>query len=122
MKIINTSAILQPNLPLILEHVEARGMSLLSNGHLGADLIYLLPNQSFPTHTHPADHLLLVLQGAGTITIAGEVYQTKLGDLYMVEGGVEHSVGASADGHYLLSIGAPHINLDDPSRMQLSET
>ncbi len=117
MKIINVYEGLNPDLPIPLAQVQARGQALLSNGQLGVDLIYLLPNQAFPPHTHPGDHLLLVLEGAGTVTVGGTVYPTRPGDLYMVEGGLTHAVGAGPEGHYLLSFGSPHTALDHPDRM-----
>lgn len=98
----------------------AHGVSLLSNGKLGADLIYLDAGKSFAPHTHPGDHLLIVVGGEGTITYDGRVYPTKAGDIYMVEGSVPHAVGARTD-HVILAVGSPHRNVDDPGRMTLTE-
>lgn len=121
MKIINVNEAAATDLPIAIAQVPARGLPLLANGHLGADLLYVLPNQSFPLHTHPADHLLLVVAGSGTVTVGSQIYPTRPGDLYMVEGEQIHAVGAGPEGQYLLSFGAPHIAIDDPRRMEVVE-
>lgn len=109
------------NLPVQIPGVAAQGLPLFSNGHLGVDMIRLEANQAFPLHTHPGHHLLLVVAGSGTVTVGGEIYKTQPGDLYMVEGASEHAVGAGPEGHYLLSFGAPHLPLEHPDRMKVSE-
>lgn len=86
--------------------------------HLGVDLLRLGPGESFPLHTHPGHHCLLVVRGQGTVTFDGTVYPTRPGDLYLVDGEVPHAVGAGAmDAHYILAFGAPHTHVDDPDRM-----
>jgi quercetin dioxygenase-like cupin family protein len=96
----------------------AVGIPLVSNGNLGGDLIHVEAGESFPIHTHPGDHLLLCLAGAGTISVAGVTYRVKPMDLYMVPGLVPHAVGAPDDAeHFLLAIGSPHKGVADPSRM-----
>lgn len=94
----------------------ARGLALHSNGHLGADMLYVRAGDQFPVHTHPGDHLLYCLAGEGTITVDQVTYQIRPGDLYMVDGLVPHAVGAVTD-HVLVAIGAPHKPVDSPERM-----
>ena len=95
----------------------ARGLGLLTNGHLGADLLFVPPHGQFPIHTHPGDHLLLCLDGEGTISIGQTTYRVRRGDFYMVPGAVPHAVGAGPIGHLLVAIGAPHKAVDAPDRM-----
>ena len=95
----------------------ATGLALHCNGHLGADILHVPAGQQFPVHAHPGDHLLLCLKGTGTISVGERTYQVKPGDLYMVDGGIPHAVGAGPEDHVLVSIGAPHKPVDSPERM-----
>ena len=99
----------------------AEGLPIHSNGHLGADCIHVPANEQFPVHTHPGDHLLLCLQGHGTISVGEVTYSVRPGDLYMVDGLVPHAVGAGSTDHYLVAIGAPHKAVDDPERMSWTD-
>lgn len=96
----------------------AFGDEMFSNGHLGVDLLYLPPNESFQLHTHPGHHILYVVQGHGNVTVDGVVYETIPGDVYMVEAELPHAVGAGPNGHHILSFGAPHTAINEPGRMQ----
>lgn len=87
--------------------------------HFGVDLLQLPAGGSFPLHTHPGHHLLYVVRGEGTVTFNGVTYATYPGDLYCVDAEVEHAVGA-VDAHFLLSFGAPHKQVDDPARMNIT--
>jgi len=103
-------------LPVAMHDTDATGKGLVTNGNLGADMIRVEAGHSFPMHTHPGDHLLIVVRGRGTVTIGGVVHPTAPGDVYMVPGLVEHSVGAVEE-HFILSIGSPHKALDAHDRM-----
>lgn len=94
--------------------------ALVSNGHLGVDIIRLAAGEGFAPHTHPGDHLLIVVGGRGTITAAGRVYPTHAGQVYLIAGAAPHAVGAITD-HVILAVGAPHAAVDDPERMALVE-
>lgn len=95
------------------------GRSLVTNGRLGADLLHVPAGEGFVPHTHPGDHLLLVLGGRGTITVNGVITQTSAGQVYLIEGAVPHAVGAITD-HVILAIGAPHRRLESPGRQALT--
>jgi quercetin dioxygenase-like cupin family protein len=99
----------------------ARGVPLFTNGHLGADMLYVAPGDSFPLHVHPGHHFLACIKGEGTVTFAGRSFPVRPGDLYMIEASVPHAVGATADGpgHWLVAFGAPHKALDSEHRMEL---
>lgn len=98
---------------------DATGHSLLSSGHVGADILHVPAGSGFAPHTHPGDHLLFVLAGTGTISVAGEIVETRPGQVYMVEGALTHAVGAVTD-HMILAVGAPHRPLDSPERQELT--
>lgn len=95
----------------------AVGLPLVSNGQLGADILHVPPDEEFPVHAHPGDHLLLCWEGTGTISVDGVTYQVKPGDIYLVPGQIPHAVGAGPMGHTLIAIGSPHKPVDSPERM-----
>jgi quercetin dioxygenase-like cupin family protein len=97
----------------------ALGTPLHTNGKLGADLLYVRAGDRFPVHTHPGDHLLLCVAGAGTISVGERTYKVRPGDIYMVDGLIPHAVGAAEDeDHILVAIGSPHKAGQAPDRMQ----
>jgi quercetin dioxygenase-like cupin family protein len=122
-KIINLSdAILALELDGVPVHgAPATGLPLHSNGHLGADILHVPAGKQFPVHTHPGDHLLYCLRGTGTISVDGQTYPIRPGDLYMVDGLVPHAVGAGPEEHVLVAIGAPHKPVDSPERMAFTD-
>lgn len=103
--------------PARLVGARATGSALGSNGALGADVIRLAAGDGFVPHTHPGDHILVVIGGRGTITWRGSVRPTRAGEVYFVPGQVAHAVGAITD-HVLLAIGAPHRPIDSADRME----
>jgi len=103
--------------PSKMAHSSATGEGLVSNGFLGADMIRLKAGQGFVPHTHPGDHLLVVVGGEGTITYNGSIYPTHAGQILMIDGQVPHAVGAITD-HVILAVGAPHRPVDAEDRMK----
>jgi quercetin dioxygenase-like cupin family protein len=102
--------------PTPLAHSNATGEALVSRGMLGADVIRLAAGTGFVPHTHPGDHLLIVIGGQGTIAYGGKIYPTQAGEIFLVAGEVAHAVGAITD-HVILAVGSPHRPVDDPHRM-----
>jgi len=98
----------------------ATGEALVSNSSMGVDLIRLEAGKGFSPHTHPGDHLLIVVGGRGTITYNGNIYETHAGQVYLIEGEVPHAVGAITD-HVILAVGSPHRMIDSDDRMNLVE-
>jgi quercetin dioxygenase-like cupin family protein len=96
----------------------ATGAALVTNGSLGADLIRVPAGGGFSPHTHPGDHILIIVAGLGTITYAGRVHPTRAGQIYMIEGLVPHAVGAITD-HVIIAVGSPHRPVDGADRMEL---
>ncbi len=97
--------------------VDATGLPLVTNGELGADLLRLPAGSGFVPHTHIGHHVLVIVGGQGTLTYGGEVLETNAGEVYLVDGGVPHAVGALTD-HVILAVGAPHMPVDSTDRMQ----
>lgn len=106
--------------PAHMSHSNATGEGLVTNGQLGVDVIRLEGGDKFQPHTHPGDHLLIVVAGEGTITYDGKIYPTRAGQAYMVEGAVPHAVGAITD-HVILAVGSPHKPVDSTDRMVPTE-
>lgn len=106
--------------PSRMEGTLATGQGLVTNGHLGADVIRCAAAGGFAPHTHIGDHLLLVVAGEGTITYDGRIYATHPGQAYFVEGAVPHAVGAITD-HVLISVGTPHRAVDAEDRQAVRE-
>lgn len=101
-----------------MAHSTATGEGTVSNGYLGADVIHVRAGEGFVPHTHPGDHLLIVIAGQGTITYGGRIYPTDAGQIYLIDGDVPHAVGAITD-HVILAVGSPHKAVDAPDRMTL---
>lgn len=99
---------------------KATGAPLVSNGFLGVDMIRVPAGEGFAPHTHPGDHLLIVVSGESTITYDGRIYRACAGEVYMVEGAVPHAVGAITD-TAILAVGAPHRPVDAVDRQELVE-
>jgi quercetin dioxygenase-like cupin family protein len=99
-----------------MAHSHATGEATVSNGYLGADIIHVHAGEGFVPHTHPGDHLLIVIGGCGTITYGGKIYPTEAGQIYMIDGDVPHAVGAITD-HVILAVGSPHKPVDSVDRM-----
>lgn len=102
--------------PCSLAKSNATGEGLVSNDHIGADMIRLAAGDGFVPHTHPGDHLIIVVAGKGTITYDGKIHPTQAGDIYLIAGEVPHAVGAITD-HVLLAVGSPHKPIDSQDRM-----
>lgn len=106
--------------PTRMHGTRATGAALVTNGQLGADLIRVPAGGGFSPHTHPGDHILIIVGGEGTITYAGYVYPTTAGQIYMIDGRVPHAVGAITD-HVIIAVGSPHRAIDALDRMKLVE-
>lgn len=99
---------------------EATGEGLVTDGLLGIDVLRLGEGKKFLPHTHPGNHLIIVVGGLGTITYGGKIYPTEAGQAYLIVGPTPHLVGAITD-HVILAVGSPHKAVDDPERMALME-
>ena len=67
----------------------------------------LEPGALLPPHRHPHEQGGVILEGELTLTIDGDIRVLRPGDIYIVEGGVEHSAQAGSDGCRALDIFSP---------------
>jgi quercetin dioxygenase-like cupin family protein len=61
-----------------------------------ASLVDLAAGAVVPPHSHPHEQFGMLLRGEMRMTIAGETRSVRAGDIYLVPGGVEHSVHVGA--------------------------
>lgn len=125
----------------------ARALSPLNHGgkeidemteELGIDLIEMEPGANFPLHRHPGDHILIGIQGAGTIRVDGYAHPMWPGQTVFVAAEQEHGVGthqslrsismdwiksreafASSQLFMFYAIGVPHKHVSASDRMLL---
>lgn len=55
-------------------------------------LVDLAPGAVIPSHSHPHEQMGMMVRGAMAMTIADETRQVHAGDIYIVPGGISHSV------------------------------
>ena len=55
-------------------------------------LLELGPHSVVPPHSHPHEQAGIMLEGEMEFTIGGETRIVKAGDIFVIPGGVEHSV------------------------------
>src|SRR5258708_4867701 len=84
------------------------------------------PNSGFERHTHPHNHVLVILEGSGFLIYdnGGDEdnrLEFKAGDVFNVPGIREHAVNADSEGVTMLSVGSPSMRLIDPERMVFVE-
>ena len=60
-----------------------------------------------PAHSHPHEQAGIVLEGELDFVIGGEARRLQPGDLYIIPGGVVHSVTVGADPARVLDIFSP---------------
>jgi len=99
----------------------AEGTNPISISRLTMD-----PNTGFERHTHPHNHVLVILEGGGFLIYdRGDGVDIRLdftdGDVFNVPETNEHAVSAGDRGITMLSIGSPAMRLLDPERMVFIE-
>ena len=66
-------------------------------------LLGFLPEQELPVHTHAHEHEVFdILQGQGTMYLAGEAIELKAGDTVFVPAGVQHGFKNTSDDRWLV--------------------
>ncbi|MDP6071948.1 MAG: cupin domain-containing protein [SAR202 cluster bacterium] len=60
-----------------------------------------------PPHAHPHEQAGMVLEGEFEFTIGGDTQTVKKGDVYIIPGGVEHSLRANGEPSLALDIFSP---------------
>lgn len=108
--------------PLAMACSEGTGLPLVSLGGFGADLIHFEPVTGTDTHTHPGDHILVVLAGEGWVQSGDTRLILQRSTIYLVPGGTPHRVTAGNDSSLtLLSIANKHIPVNDTNRSITSD-
>lgn len=70
-------------------------------------VVDLDPNTLLSTHRHPNEQGGIILDGEIEFTIADQTRQLKAGDVYLIPGGVEHSVRTGDKPVRLIDIFSP---------------
>lgn len=70
-------------------------------------LVDLDPHALIPPHSHPHEQLGIVVAGEMELTVAGETRRVEVGDVYIIPGGVEHSVRLGAQACQVAETFAP---------------
>jgi quercetin dioxygenase-like cupin family protein len=70
-------------------------------------VVKLDADASLPLHSHPHEQGGIVLEGELTFTIGGEVTRAHPGDLYIIPGGVPHSVQVGPQPAKVMDIFSP---------------
>ncbi len=55
-------------------------------------VVDLPANSVVPLHSHPHEQAGIMLEGEATFTVGGETRTLKAGDIWVIPGGVEHTV------------------------------
>lgn len=115
------SGLIRPysDLPVPMYGAPASGLGLAGGDALGVDLINVRAGGGFSPHTHPGDHLLIIVAGRGTVTWDGRIWPTSPGSVYFIPGEAPHAVGAIED-HTILAVGSPHKPIGAADRQALT--
>jgi quercetin dioxygenase-like cupin family protein len=70
-------------------------------------LVELPAHSVVPLHSHPHEQVGIVLEGEATFIVGGVQTVAKAGDIYVIPGGVEHSVIGSDVDSKALDVFAP---------------
>ncbi len=80
---------------------------IASGEKLMLSLVTLGPDAVVPMHAHPHEQMGLMVSGTMDLTIAGETRRMSGSDMYLVPGGVPHSVKAGPEGAVALDAFSP---------------
>jgi quercetin dioxygenase-like cupin family protein len=76
------------------------------------DLVRVAPGGYSPTHIDPDNHAFYFVEGTGTITIAGDVYEVRPGSVVKIPFGALHSIQNTGAEHLLF------LTIYDPPRVR----
>jgi unsaturated pyranuronate lyase len=68
---------------------------------------------AFPRHRHPQEQITLILEGSVELTVGGRSIGLRKGSWSVIEGGVEHSIRAGAEGAKIVAIVIPRRETSD---------
>lgn len=107
-------------LPVQMAKSDGRGLPLVRLGRFGADLIEFDAGKGVRDHTHPGNHILIVVSGTGWVDYDGEPHRLEHGVCYMVPGAVRHAIRAETH-LVLLSIADDHRDVGSEARLAAVE-
>jgi quercetin dioxygenase-like cupin family protein len=84
-----------------------RAETLLKTPHLRVVLVTMRAGAELNEHSAPGPIVVQPLRGRFTFTTNGDAWELAPGALFSVAGGVRHTVRASEDGAFLLTIAWP---------------
>lgn len=88
---------------------------------MSAHKIWVPPGVDYPPHTHPAPHVIVILEGGGHGLIGDRQAWLSQGDVFYVPGNVRHVVGADSRGMVMLAISSHSLPLTHPDRLRVVE-
>lgn len=100
-------------------HDQIVGETLVSNGELGADLMFVPAEKGFEPHTHHGHHLIFVISGECTVTLGADIHRLLAGEVCLIPGHVAHAITGIADTMLLATGASPHMRIDAEDRMDL---
>lgn len=106
-------------LPVQMAKSDGTALRLLKRGPFGADLIRFAPGQGVATHTHPGDHVLVVVSGSGWLTYNGQRVEISEGTVYLVPGSVPHAIDAGESELTLISVANDHRDAGSEDRLEV---
>lgn len=113
----------EPKVPLTEGILAAALIEPLSDRSMSAHKIWIPPNVEYPPHTHPAPHVIYILDGAGWGIIGDKEYRHQMplyvGDVFFVPENVVHQVGASGSGMVMLAVSSHSLPLAHPDRLKV---
>lgn len=116
------ASFIQPpgRLPVQMAKSDGTALRLLKLGVFAADLIRFAPGKRVATHTHPGNHILVVVSGRGWLTYDGERVALTDGLIYLVPGRVPHAIDAAEDSELtLISIADDHRDAGADDRLEV---
>lgn len=105
------------DLPMQMAASDGRGLALVKRGAFGADLIRFAPGTGVAEHTHPGDHVLIVVSGTGWVDYDGVPHRLEQGAIYLVPGAVRHAIRAESE-LSLVSVANDHRDVGSPERLR----
>lgn len=106
-------------LPQRMANSQGTGIPLVGRGSFAADLIRFAPGQGVGKHTHPGEHILIVVSGHGLLTCGDDFLSLVPGMIYHVPAGAPHALSATDAELTLISVANDHRPVDSPQRLEV---
>jgi len=91
----------------VVEIAPGMRYQIISSERMTVAFIDAAPNSVGPAHSHEAEQILLVLDGACEEAVQGKLYPLKRGDALVIPSNVEHGTYMSDKGCLILDIYSP---------------